>query len=556
MSKVCHYYTLRRSATKVHTVRQSETTLSLASVLASVSSASLTDHLNQLRRDLTQHYVEYVARQPVNIDVSSAGTIAGAEEYKLIMFPSPPESQDLVARLDNLSTVLTFLDEHLFPHLSSAERRSFLLTLCRPVRAAVLNHILIPAVPSSLSELPQFLDLVKRAQKFELDYLSTMLGDDGGEQEISSWANNVGMHYERKRRMQLLEAVRIIVMSPEDERKMFAVDIEVKPEFEEASHVPPSTEPAPVVIERGGEEDAWGFDEEEAPAQTLADTAAADDDGWGFGDEEPADAKSASQPRTPSPPPVPDEDPDDAWGLNDDDSSGTLNDDEDDPWNDGWGDEKPKQPAQAPKPARGLAKLTSKGKNGAHKADIDPSIQSPIPVAPPPPTPLMLSEPQQPAGPPPILKETYMVSGRTQELLEHVEAVLREGEELVASGLLASHRSAASPTGSVVLQAAPLTLDVFRAVYPVTFSAVLLHSPKQAMRFSNDCLYLSTEVRRVRQALKGLAAASVSEKLQECCERLKLLGESWYSDSIVSRLVTVVASSALTISIGPAMPFD
>lgn len=458
-----------------------------------------------------------------------------------------------MTRLDSLSTVLTFLDEHLFPHLPSAERKSFLLTLCRPVRAAVLNHILIPALPSSLGQLPPFLDLVKRAQKFELDYLSSMLGDDGGEQEISSWANNVGMHYERKRRMQLLEAVRVIVMRPEDERKMFAVDVEIKPEFDEASHAPPTMEPAPIIIEQGDEDDAWGFgDDEDVPAETEADTAAADDDGWGFGNEETADAKPEPQARTPSPPPVPEEDPDDAWGLNDDDS-GTLNGDEDDPWNDGWDDEKPKQPAQAPKPAKGLAKLTSKGKNGVHKAD-EPPIQSPIPVVPPPPTPLMPLVPQQPAGPPPVLKETYMVSGRTKELLEHVEAILREGEELVASGLLASHHPAASLTGSVILQAAPLTLDVFRAVYPVTFSAILQHSPKQAMRFSNDCLYLSNEVRQVRQALKG-PAASVAEKLQECCERLKLLGDSWYLDTIVSH-PEVVMSSSLTKPIGPAMSTD
>lgn len=504
-----------------------------------MSTTSLKDHLNQLRRDLTQHYVEYIARQPVNVEVSLAGTIAGAEEHKLTMIPSPPNNQDLVVRLNGLSTVLTFLDEHLFPHLPSAEKKSFLLTLCRPVRAAVLNHILVPTLPSSLDGLSPFLDLVKQAQQFELEYLSSMLGDDGGEQEITSWANNVGMHYERKRRMHLLKAVRVIVMRPEDDAKMITVDIEVKPECDEASHMSPTTEPASIIVEQGGGDDAWGFDDDGTPAGVQVDSTNASDDGWGFGDEETVDTQPESQEKTPSPPPVAEEDPADAWGLNDDDASDTLNSDEDDPWNDGWDDKKPKQLAQAPKPAKGLAKLTSKGKNGVHKADDSP-IQSPIPVAPPPPTPLMPSVPQHPAGQPSVLNEIYMVSGRTKELLQHIEAILRESEELVASELFASHESVASPTGSFILQAAPLTLDVFRAVYPVTFSAVLQHSPKQAMRFSNDCLYLGTEVQQVRQCLKG-PTSSVSEKLQECSERLKLLGESWYSDTIVSRPVSTFA---------------
>ncbi|KZT67377.1 hypothetical protein DAEQUDRAFT_713635 [Daedalea quercina L-15889] len=512
-------------------VRQSETTLSLKSVLASLSSASLTEHLNHLRRELTQLYVEYIAKQPVSVDVFSAGTIAGAAEHKLTLFPSPPDSQDLGVRLDGLSNTLTFLNEHLFPHFPPAERKSFSLSLCRPIRAAVLNHVLIPALPSSPDGLPRFLDLLDRAQKFELDYLDSMLGDDGGEQEIKGWASGVGMHYERKRRMQLLEAIRVVIMTPEDKQKMITVDIEIRPEFEEGGHASFAAEPHSEAVESDIDV-AWDFDGEQHAEGQENDTVA-DEDGWGFGDEEvepqPVDKSSAPLP----PPPLPaEEDPDDAWGLNDDDALDTPSGEEEDPWNDGWGDgdEEPKQTTQAPKPAKGLAKLTSKGKNGIHKAD-EPPIRSPVPVAPPPPTPLVPALPKPAPVPPPVLKETYMVSGRTKELVRHVESILEEGEELVASGLLASHQSPTSPTGSVILQAAPLTLDVFRAVYPVTFSAILQQSPKQAMRFSNDCLYLSIEVWHIRQALEG-SAATVSKKLQECGERLKLLGESWYSDVI------------------------
>lgn len=504
-----------------------------------MSSTSLTGHLTQLRRDLTQHYVEYISRQPVHVEVSSAGTFVGAEEHKLTIIPSPPNDQDLMIRLDGLSTVLTFLDEHLFPHIPLTEKKSFLLTLCRPVRGAVLNHILMPALPSSLNGLSQFLDLVTRAQKFELDYLSSMLGDDGGDQEIASWARDVGMHYERKRRTHLLDSVRVIVMRPEDDRKMIAVDIEVKPEFDEANHSH-TEQPTPIVVGQDGEDDAWGLYDDGTPAGGQVDSVTTDDDGWGFGDEESINTLPESQERVPFPPLVVEDDPDDAWGLNADDDPETLDGDQDDPWNDRWDSEKLKQPAQAPKLAKGLAKLTSKGKNGVHKAD-DPPMQSPIPVGPPPPTPLTPSIPRQPSEQAPVLKETYMVSGRTRELLEHIEVILREGEALVASGLFASLQPAAWPTGFFILQAAPLAMDVFRAVYPVTFSAVLQHSPKQAMRFSNDCLHLSTEVQQVRQYLKG-PTNSVSEKLQECCERLKLLGESWYSDTTVRHSAFVIAS--------------
>ncbi|TFY64920.1 hypothetical protein EVJ58_g2304 [Rhodofomes roseus] len=506
-----------------------------APVLSSLSSASLAEHLNHLRRNLTTHYVEYIAKQPVSVEASSPSTIAGAAEHKLTLFPAPPDSQKLGARLDGLSTVLSFLNEHLLPHLPLAERKSFSLSLCRPIRAAVLNNLLIPSLPSSLDGLPQFLHLLKRAQQFELDYLSSMLGDDGGEQDIKSWANGVGLHYERKRRMQLLEAVRVVVMSPEDERRMLSIDIEVKPDLDEGNNA--VSDPQQDTAQESDVEAAWEF-EDENPAETnetQQDDPTADEDGWGF-DDENAEPQPEENTVSPSLPPAED-DPGDAWGWNDDDASETLNGDDsyDDPWNDGWDNDASKEtanaPAQIPKPAKGLAKLTSKGSKGknATKGD-EPPLQSPVPVAPPPPTPLVPFM-SKPAAPAPVLKEAYVVSGRTKELMQHVESILKEGAELVSSGLLASHQSSSSAPGSVVLQAAPLTLDVFRAVYPVTFSAILQASPKPAMRFSNDCLYLSGEVQRLQQSLKGPAIA-VSEKLQDSAERLKLLGDSWYSDTI------------------------
>jgi centromere/kinetochore protein ZW10 len=53
------------------------------------------------------------------------------------------------------------------------------------------------------------------------------------------------------------------------------------------------------------------------------------------------------------------------------------------------------------------------------------------------------------------------------------------------------------------------------------------------MQFSNDCLYLSGEIARMENAAGSGSLAPVKDRLAECRQRLKVLGESWFEDTVV-----------------------
>lgn len=496
-------------------------------MLRSLSETSLASHLATLRRDITTHCIEHVFKQPLTLSIDLSKDSSGTPEFRLSMFPSPPSSERLASRLENMSTILTFLNTHLFPSIPSPEHTAFPLSLCKPIRSALLNHFLIPSLPSSLHALPGFLDLAKRAVTFEDEFMVSILGDSEVEREIKHWVDGVGMHYERKRRVDILDNARIIVIRPEDESKSFRVEIEVVPET-----VPPPEpveDPKTLVVDDGP--DAWGF-EDEAHVEGE-DTPAAEEDGWGFDEEAEPELEPTVQP-FPEEPPVAEEDPGDAWGWNDDDASPTVADEslDDTAWDDPW-EEKPiplPTSPTSPKPATRLEKFSQKGK--PTPASIISVMSPPVqPASPPPPPPTIKSVALQPTPPP--IKESYLVSGRTRELLQLVQDVLTEGSELASSGILASYGSPSLPSGGVIIQAAPTTLELFRALCPVVNQTEFSNSPKWPMRFSNDCLFINGELKKMCRDLHG-ATSSAKDKLGDCAELFKLLADSWYEDTTVS----------------------
>lgn len=393
-----------------------------------------------------------------------------------------------------------------------------------------------------MDSLPEFIDLVKQACHFEAEYICTMLGDSSGEREISAWAHGVSLHYERKRRTELLETGRLIVTGSEDESRTFYVDLEVtKEDDNKAPSASEASIPAPIEEEA---EVAWGFDED-APSGDKGEPVE-EENGWDFEDEvEPEPERDSDPQPTGSKTPVESnadvEETEDAWGWNDDDTaSETLNNDDsygDDPWDDGWQDDPGQGQSQTngsaliPKPAKRLEKLTSKSKKA--QSSSHSSTLSPVSIPPPPHTALSPPAAQMQVKPPSstLTKETYMVSGRAKELTLFAANVLEEGLKLASMGIFSTD-SCNPSTGSTLSQAAPLTMELFRAVYPVRFGSTLGSVPKRAMRFSNDCLYLSVELGHISVSLKT-ASSSIKDKLDDCKDRLKLLGESWYHETIV-----------------------
>lgn len=389
-----------------------------------------------------------------------------------------------------------------------------------------------------------------------------LLGDTRGEREVKAWADNVGGHYARKRRVDLLEKARALIVRRvgESEESTFHVEVSQEPE---TAFVPTVV---PIQGEDGEEEaESWAFDEDADAGETEENSG---EDGWDLDRQNGAHLKL--EPVSQDPPPEEDEeDSSDAWGWNDEEeeplpaesiNESVMTHPEDDAsetaWDEAW-DRPPSRPPspaslpphRPPKLAKRLEKFTAKGKSG-------PGIASPGTSAPS--SPATFGNPQQLPIPPAALqpqtkpamkpsidlvlpkpkkKETYVVSGRAKDMLHMVEDILIEGHELTNSRLFdefisstASSAATSSP-GMFVLNTTPSVLDLIRALYPITLASDSVRLLERSMRFSNDCLYLSEEVRQLERVPSAIV---VKEQLNESAEHLQALGEWLFDDTVVS----------------------
>lgn len=496
--------------------------------------------MGTLRRDITSQWISRILQHSALVEVSSLTALTGDAEHKLSIVLYPPSLDGLTTRISNLSTVLTFLNQYLFPHLPSSA--SFPSCLSKPVTSAILNELLIPSLPSSASGLPAFLELMTCSVKFEEEYIGGMLGDSNRNTDIKRWADAVAAHYEKKRRADILEDVRRLITQPEDDSTGLRVALS------------PTTSPEPVKVDTppppervsSPEDVAWGLDEEHEGTTV-------DEEGWGLEDAEEPQPESISQTETAVEADQKMEE-DDPWALNDgeeqpvntDVSAGSEGGSSDSfAWDDPWEDETTSISSPSkPKTATRLAKLSRKGKS----LKDAPPVQSPIPIAPPPPTPAMTSsvQPKPVTTQPRAEQELYMVSGRAKELVALVEHVLREAADLAGSPVLAPYAAVgSSAVGSILYQVSTQTLDLYRALYPVAASAVLLGSAKRSACFSNDCLWISEQT--LCMASHTSTPANTSGRLRECSDTFKLLSDSWFDDTLVRNLFILFFSARLNL---------
>ncbi|KAJ6518886.1 hypothetical protein C8R45DRAFT_807703 [Mycena sanguinolenta] len=541
-------------------VRQSETILSLPEILASLSTTSLSSHLTTLRRDLMNHYVDHVLQQPTSLTISSENA-----ENKLTLFPSPPNSENLNTRLDNVAAALKFLSTHFMAALPPSDSLAFSRSLYKPIVTSVLSNLLVPSLPSSFELLPQFIALAKHAAAFEDECVIRLLGDDKSDRPIKAWVDGMGGTYERQRRVKILDTSRIIILSPESTGDKFVVEVDIRQDN------PPEVVPVQVEDDTDASwglngssnsseavDDGWGFDDdatpESAPAPASSSLPATEsvppaedvaEDGWGFDDEDEADPAPEAEPQEPPEPEANGHDgpDDDAWGWNDDAPADSAQD----PTWDAW-DEPPakssrvalnKASTSSPKMATRLEKLANKGKkhlNGssplASPSLVAPSQSTPAPVPPsPPPAPTSPPAKRPPTLSPVVVpKESYLVSGRIRQIINLVEDVLKEGQKFAASRIFPPIETGL-PAGTVLLQSAASILDLYRSLYPVKFRN-RLKAADAPMQFSNDCLFLSGEITRIQAATAAKNLAPVEDRLVECRTRLKIMSESWYEDTV------------------------
>ncbi|CAE6454428.1 unnamed protein product [Rhizoctonia solani] len=125
--------------------------------------------------------------------------------------------------------------------------------------------------------------------------------------------------------------------------------------------------------------------------------------------------------------------------------------------------------------------------------------------------------------------ETYMVSTKAQKILALAEDALKEGKELVLSNVFPPGTTPVP--GTLILGCIPSFFDLFRALVPVAHGGPMAASAGIAMRFSNDCLYISEEIGRIIAAVPaGAVGESVRPKLREVQEKLKVFSQSWFEE--------------------------
>ncbi|KAF9224001.1 hypothetical protein BS17DRAFT_795581 [Gyrodon lividus] len=501
----------------------SQKPIPLSTVLSSLSPSALSAHMTSLRRDLVTHYIDHSLDHPTSLIVSTEPDQSGLLVHRL---QRPLTSCD-TASLDNLSRVLDFIGDKLFPCLPQS--------LAKPLTTSIMTRLLIPSLPSKLAALPAFLELTKHAVDFETTYVVGLLKGDAFEREIKSWVGNVCTHYERGRRLCILDDARITILaSATGGKETFLAELITILEITQTNH---DAEPASSPVA-----DAWNFDDAQSFKTGSSQSAIDTEDAWGFDDE----VEEPEKPPVSKSDPVPDTEPNasDAWGWNNDEitqeqagasteqsteaaSEELVEEDgiwDDDPWGDDSGvneitlpDRQPATPSIPPPPqsvpAVSPTKVPQKGPPNGHQQTnghapkgIHQSSKS--------------SRDSSSVG-----KELYSASVLTKYIVQAVDDALYEGKALASSGIFAYSPTTTSVPGTLIMQSGASVLDLYRGLYPVV-AASRLSQPTGHMQFSNDCYYLSEEVDRMLRSEQRVP--TVKDKLEECKDDLKVLADSWF----------------------------
>ncbi|KAF8548939.1 hypothetical protein OG21DRAFT_1515713 [Imleria badia] len=516
-------------------VPNSEKPIPLSAVLSSLSSSSLSAHMTSLRRDITAHYIDHSLTHPTSLSFSQEPDQFGSFIHRLQRLPSSNHGS---TPLGNLSRILEFMNDKLFPCLPQSQRETFPKSLVKPLTTSIMTRLLISSLPSKLNALPTFLDLTRTSVDFESKYIVGLLKSDTFEREIKNWVDNVCAHYERGRRQHVLDDVRETIQASVSRPKdTFAAELVTI-----ISVTQPSAEPASVAA------DDWNLNDDRISKTDSSGSAIDAEDAWGFDDDVEAEEAPVSKP---DPVEELEPDPNEAWGWNDElaeeQTEASVQDsvsitpeepaEQDEVWDDDpWADDSavtlpdrqpvapsivsPPQPAPAPAASSSRQQPLSNG---------HPPTNGHVANGHRPP-----SKPSKPANT--VNKEPYPVSVLIRRIVQAVEDALHEGEALASSGIFPKSSPSTSIPGTLIMQSGALVLDLYRALYPV-MAASRLSQPAGRMQFSNDCYYLSEEIARILKHEQGLP--SVQERLEECKDDLGVLADSWFYQGIDQQIAAL-----------------
>ncbi|GJJ11250.1 hypothetical protein Clacol_005482 [Clathrus columnatus] len=548
-----------------HPVPPVSTKISLSAIISSLSQDALSSKLANLRRDVLSKMVDSILISSHIINISEDDSSAS---FAVIL------SSESTSPVQSLRGLANFLRSHLTPSLSRIQS-DFEELLHASMCSSLLTKFLQPSIPSSLSAIPIYLNTLDDAINFENEQPAVHLaGSRYKEKHINNWADEIGMHYEKKRRDAFLEKTRMLIMSPND-GTTFKVEMIVESTATVAI--------SPTLEKDNGVDDQWGFGDEidtngtehvEAtllstdtePTQDKMETedSAVDEDSWGWKDDDDdvvaddggsgTEGYEESQTGDPT--------------SNDTETvSAPLNEEEEiDPWDDDpWAapedeslepyiETKPipppiTVPALPAKTAKRLEKFTAKAakaegpthSSGRNTPTPSPAVSDvPSLSAVQPQTSSSRSrEVKSPFQPPSkkevSIKEFYLVTVRARRILEIAGEVLREGKETLQTSVFSKYRPQNDRLGQTLLGTTASIIDLYRALYPISQALNLTKDSTKIMQLSNDCLFLSKEMPNFKFPDNN----SVNGKWLEAQERTQTLGKCGFEDAIATIQGTV-----------------
>ena len=507
-------------------VPKSENPIPLSAVLSSLSPPSLASHMATLRRDIFIHCIDHSLDHPAMLPSSQEPDQYGSFIHRLQRLS--PSTNHSATPLDNLSCILEFINDKLFPCIPQSQRGAFQKSFARPLTTSIMTRLLIPSLPSKLDALPAFLELTRNAVDFEMKYVVGLLKGDAFEREIKNWVDNVCAHYERGRRQHILNDLReTILASASRPKDTFSAELVTVIDVAQSS-----VKPTPTLA------DSWISNDVQSLKTDSSSSGIDAGEAWGFDDDigEPEESPVAKQGSSDELEP----DPGEAWGWNDElpeeqpettvQASAKVMPEEptgedevwdDDPWADANEVALPDYPSAVP---TALPQASASSSRQQPLSNGHPSTNDRVTNGHHPP-----SKPAQNTHH--VNKEVYLVSVLVRRIVQAVEDVLHEGKALATSGIFAKSPASSLTPGTLIMQSGALALELYIALYPV-IAASRLSQPAGRMQFSNDCHHLSEELARILDHEQRLSG--VQERLEECKDDIKVLADSWYFQSIVS----------------------
>ncbi|KAG8819118.1 hypothetical protein FRC17_010600 [Serendipita sp. 399] len=452
--------------------------LSLGDILTSIPSQTLQTDLTTLRKDFVAQFIRPVlSTEPFSL--ASSSTFLELRSSR----SSPP--------LESILGGFSFLHEQFIPHLPNTQRKQFASSLYFPLCDAIEEYLL-STMPRGLSGLPSYLDHVLAA--LDLESKIDEMGFFGGtERRIQHWSMQVQSHYEKRRRAELLEEVRTIILT--DKKPSERIEVDVPSTI--SGDMQSMEEPKEAKAE--DEEVNWDFDDDTGPGvqkgsngdlnredEQKEDIEMEDGDGWGFDDDDKGNTSPTEKKNT-------EEEGHDPWGVE-------------------W-DDAPTGKVEAN--PRAIMSGNQSNPSTSHTQSAARSTSS---------------------FPNSTLKKTvqefYFVSHAATQLSTVTKQVLEEGLQLLNSNVFRDRGFPASRS-TVLLSTVPSALDLFRALYPTSKSGKSKSLIEQ-LQYSNDCKYLAEASEGLRStytsAHQHRDADDLNVRFEETTQRLEMMSASWLED--------------------------